>query len=68
MAKQNKERKKKVYVIKGTAKFRKVLLPFEKEVEGFSQKHAIHNLYSLFSSHNGLRRSLINITSVKELG
>jgi len=50
------------FIIKGVAAGK----PFTKKVEAKSKNHAIHKVYSLFGSHNGLTRKQIEITEVIE--
>ncbi len=50
------------FIIKGVAGGK----PFTKEVEAKSENHAIHKVYSLFGSHNGLKRTQITIEEVRE--
>lgn len=40
---------------------------FEKEVDGNSKRHALDKVYSLFGSHNRLKRTRIKIEKIEEI-
>ena len=53
------------FIIKGSITFGKEKRSFKKEIEASSQNLAVHKLYSLFGSLNGVPRSKISIESVE---
>ena len=56
-----------MYEFEGMVKFGKGWQPFRKVVEGKSEGHAVHKLYSLFGSLNGLKRSAVKIEKIVEV-
>ncbi len=54
------------YIIKGTAEVGRETLPFEKEVEAESKKHAREIIYSIYGSKHGINRSKVNIEKIEE--
>ncbi len=53
------------FIIKGSIVFGKGRRSFKKEVEASSENLAVHKVYSLFGSLNGVPRSKISIESVE---
>ncbi len=58
----------KKYEFVGEVSFRGHREKFSKVVEGKSESHALHKLYSLFGSHNRVKRSAVKVVEVKEHG
>ena len=56
------------FIVKGEVVFGKNKLPFTKEVEAKSKNMAVHKVYSLFGSNNGLKRERVIIKEVSESG
>lgn len=56
----------KAYTFEGMIKFKSNKFPFKKVVLGESEKHALDKLYALFGAKNKVKRTLIEIKSVKE--
>lgn len=53
------------FIIKGLVVFGNRKRPFKKEIEASSENLAIHKVYSLFGSLNGVKRSKIDIKSIE---
>ncbi len=54
------------FTIKGTAEVGRETLPFEKEIEAETEKHAKDVLYSMYGSKHGVNRSKVNIEKIEE--
>ncbi len=55
------------FKIQGAAEVGRETLPFEKEIEAKTEKHAKDVVYSIYGSKHGVSRSKIEINSIEEL-
>ena len=54
------------FIITGKAEIGREELPFEKEVEAKSEKHAEEVLYSMYGSKHGISRANVEIEKIEE--